>query len=78
MRTRTAISPAQAADLETVLAQREHAIVRNALQRPDYPPLPACPGCGQPPTRIARSVGADTVYDFAPCGHGFRLDFPAP
>lgn len=71
---------AQLADLRQQSEAREDTIIRGMLQVPDYPPLPACPECGQHPERIDEMVepgafGLDEtglLINFKPCGHRFR------
>lgn len=70
----------QLADLRRQGQAREAAIIQGILQVPDYPPLPACPECGQHPERIDGMVevaafGVDEtglLVNFKPCGHRFR------
>lgn len=63
--------------LKQRMTEREHEIVHNLLQVPDYPPLPECPTCDEQPTRItdqAADLGeGGLLIDFAPCGHGFKV-----
>ena len=59
--------------------QRAEEIIRDALQVPDYPPLPDCPTCGAAPERIVSRVEEPSFHvdaqavlvDFKSCGHGF-------
>ena len=76
MSARLPLALEQVAELRRAAEERERLIVDDVLQVPDYPPLPACPACGQHPERIesqAPPLGPDALWaDFAPCGHGFR------
>lgn len=76
MSARLPLTLEQVAELRQATEKRERAITDGLLQVPDYPPLPACPACGQHPDRIdsqAPPLGPDALLvDFEPCGHGFR------
>lgn len=70
----------QFAELQQAAREREATILAFMLQVPDYPPLPACPSCGEHPQRTDSMVEdpAFEVYEtvllirFKPCGHRFR------
>lgn len=78
------LSPAQLAALRQATREREDTIVRNVLQQPDYPPLPACPECGTVAERIDSRMEVPAfgqledvmLVNFTPCGHRFRAVVP--
>jgi hypothetical protein len=69
------------ADVQTAQVRRQEAIIRDVLQRPDYPPLAPCPRCDVPPEQILMlaedpkfgQYESAILVDFKPCGHGFRV-----
>jgi hypothetical protein len=63
-----------AIQLDAAIHERNETIVREVLQVPDYPPLPACPECEQQPREVTwtKSLGGESHIDFS-CGHQFRV-----
>ncbi|MFJ7998962.1 hypothetical protein ACIQ7D_17700 [Streptomyces sp. NPDC096310] len=66
--------------MRRALAQREHEIIEQVLQQPDYPPLPPCPRCRAPveamdsmmePPQFA-VIEQAFLINLKPCGHKFR------
>lgn len=68
--------------LEEQLAQRRAQIAQRALHPDNYPPLPECPQCEQPPEAIRSGdpthpdifLTGDVVLRFEPCRHTFRVE----
>lgn len=74
---RITIGPEQVAALDRALRERQETIRRDRPQVPDYPPLPQCPECHGTTSAVqwTKNLHDVTLIDFAPCGHGFQLDW---